>query len=90
MKTRPRSSSRLQRFAVFLRHPLLNQKKDASMHVLSKNDLNLADLETARVSRNQTQIFMPTSEVQKRRGSNGVRPRFGSNRDSAAPRRCSS
>ena len=64
-------STRLRRFGVYQR-TVLNETQgrefevdsEASMHVLSRKDLNSADLEPIRVSSNPTTIITATGEVQ--------------------------
>ena len=55
----------------------------ASMHMVSKRDLNCAELETMRTSRSPTTVMTANGEVQTR-GSNGVCQRIGLIRDSHA------
>ena len=59
-------SSRLRMLGVYQHHPWRNQRlwnPWASMHTLSGKDLNLAELETVRVSRNPTTVITANGEV---------------------------
>ena len=56
----------------------------ASMHMVSKKDLNSAELETMRISRNPTTLMTANGEVQTQRRGNGTRPRIGFIRDGNA------
>ena len=58
----------------------------ASMHMLSRTDLNSAELETVKVSENPRTIVTANGEVQTTRG-NSVCKRIGFIRDSNASRR---
>ena len=52
------------------------------MHVVSKQDLDSAELETARTSRSSTTVMTANGDVQTREKSNGKRQRIGLARDS--------
>ena len=58
----------------------------ASMHVMSRKDLNSADLVTVRVSRNRTKVCTGKLGSTHERGSDFVCQRFGSIRDRTARR----
>ena len=68
-RTRPRSSH-LQKFGHYGHHLRRNLRREfavdsgASMRTLSRKDLNLAKLETVRVSRNLTAVTTANGEVQ--------------------------
>ena len=49
----------------------------ASMHVVSKRDLNSAELETMRISKNPTTVMTANGEVQTRERSHGICQRLG-------------
>ena len=49
----------------------------ASMHMVSKKDLNKADLETLRISKNQTMVVTAKRKSASKRGGNGKRPKVG-------------
>ena len=57
----------------------------ASMHMVSKKDLNSDELETMRTSRTPTTVMTANGEVQTReRRSHGIYQRIGLIRDSYA------
>ena len=56
----------------------------AGMHMISKKDLNSAELETMRISRNPTRVMTANGEVQTKRRSHGICQRIGLIRDSDA------
>ena len=59
----------------------------ASMHMVSERDLNSAELETMRISKNMTSVMTANGEVQTR---HGICKRIVLNRDSDASRRYTS
>ena len=56
----------------------------ACMHIVIKRDLNPAQLETMRISRNPTTVMTANSKVQTRKRSHGICQRIGHIRDSYA------
>ena len=56
----------------------------AGMHLVSKRDLNSAELETMRTSRSPTTVKTANGEVQNKRTKNGKRQRMGLIRDGYA------
>ena len=58
----------------------------ASMHMLSRKDMNSAELDTVRVSRNSATVTTATGGSANKRGSNSVRQLFRIIRDSTDPR----
>ena len=56
------------------------------MHMLSRKDLNLAELETVRVSRNPTTVITANGEVQTKEEATVYVNDLGFIRDSANPR----
>ena len=57
------------------------------MDMLSRKDLNSAELQTVRFSKNPITVSTANSEVQTKKGSNSVCQLIGFTRDSKAPRR---
>ena len=54
------------------------------MHMVSKRDLNSAELETVTTPRSPTTVMTANGEVQTREESNGIRQRIGLIRDGYA------
>ena len=54
------------------------------MHMVSKKDLNSAELETMRTSRSPTTVMTANGEVQTKEESNGFRQAIGLVRDGYA------
>ena len=54
------------------------------MLMVGKKDLNKAELETVRISKNPMMTVTASGEVQNKRRGNGIRPRIGFIRDGNA------